>query len=100
MFHKPTSYLLSFFISKSFKKRLIDASVGCNINILTIVNDDHMFYLFYKHAMALARVINYALWVINYAPRVMLQIVASLTDYSRGIIYNSNMFIVQATVQQ
>jgi hypothetical protein len=28
--------------------------------------------------------------------RVMPQIVASLTDDSRGIIYNCNMFIVQA----
>ncbi len=32
--------------------------------------------------------------------RVMLQILASLTDYSRGIIYNCNMFIVQATGAQ
>jgi hypothetical protein len=29
--------------------------------------------------------------------RVMVQIVASLTDDSRGIIYNSNMVILQAT---
>jgi len=29
--------------------------------------------------------------------RVMLQIMVSLTDNSRGIIYESNMFIVQAT---
>jgi hypothetical protein len=29
--------------------------------------------------------------------RVMHQIVASLTDDSRGIIYDCNMFIVQAT---
>ncbi len=29
--------------------------------------------------------------------RVMLQIVAPLTDNSRGIIYESNVFIVQAT---
>ncbi len=29
--------------------------------------------------------------------RVMLQKLASLTDYSRGVIYNRNMFIVQAT---
>jgi hypothetical protein len=28
---------------------------------------------------------------------VTLQIVASLTDNSRGIVYNCNMFIVQAT---
>ncbi len=30
--------------------------------------------------------------------RVMLPIVASLTDDSRGIIYDRNMFIVQAAV--
>jgi hypothetical protein len=29
--------------------------------------------------------------------RVMLQIVASLADNSRGVIYNHNMFIVEAT---
>jgi hypothetical protein len=29
--------------------------------------------------------------------RVMVQIVASLTDDSRGVIYYRNMFIVQAT---
>jgi hypothetical protein len=29
--------------------------------------------------------------------RVMIKIVASLTDNSRGIIYYRNMFIVQAT---
>ncbi len=29
--------------------------------------------------------------------RVMLQIVASLTDDSRGVIYNGNMFLVQAS---
>ncbi len=32
--------------------------------------------------------------------RMMLQIVASLTDDSRGIIYDCNMFIVQATDSQ
>ena len=31
------------------------------------------------------------------APRLMLQIVASLTDKSRGITYNLNVLIVQAT---
>ncbi len=30
--------------------------------------------------------------------RVMLQIVASLIDNSRGIIYDCNVFIIQATV--
>ncbi len=34
--------------------------------------------------------------VIDYS-RVMLQIVALVTDDSRGIIYDCNMFIVQAT---
>jgi hypothetical protein len=29
--------------------------------------------------------------------RVMLQIVAPLTDNSRGVIYDCNMFIIQAT---
>jgi hypothetical protein len=41
-------------------------------------------------ALALAR-------VISYAPRVTILIVASITKDSRGIIYNRNMFIVQAT---
>ncbi len=36
--------------------------------------------------------------VINNAPWVMLQIVTSLTDDSRGIIYQQSMFIVYATV--
>jgi hypothetical protein len=34
--------------------------------------------------------------IIDYS-RVMLQIVALLTDNSWGIIYDCNMFIVQAT---
>jgi hypothetical protein len=41
---------------------------------------------------------------VNDAPRIVIddswvkvQIVASLTDNSRGIIYNHNMFMVQAT---
>jgi len=29
--------------------------------------------------------------------RAMLQIVASLTEYSRGAVYNRNLFIVHAT---
>ncbi len=32
--------------------------------------------------------------------RVTLQIVASLTDDSRGVIYDCNMFMVQATGQK
>jgi hypothetical protein len=35
--------------------------------------------------------------IVNNNTRVMLQIVASLTDDSRGVIYNCNVFIVQAT---
>jgi hypothetical protein len=35
--------------------------------------------------------------IVNEDFRVTLQIVVSLTDDSRGIIYNHNMFIVQAT---
>ncbi len=34
---------------------------------------------------------------LNNISRMMLQIVASLYDNSRGVIYNSNMSIVQAT---
>jgi hypothetical protein len=49
------------------------------------------------HVIALAIVINYTTRVVNYAPRVTLQIVASLTDNARVIIYNHNVFIVQAT---
>ncbi len=36
--------------------------------------------------------------VVNYAPRVILQIVASLTDDPKGIIYNHTMFIVESKV--
>jgi hypothetical protein len=36
--------------------------------------------------------------IIIYYSRVMLQIVASLTDNSSGIIYDCNMFIVQTPV--
>jgi hypothetical protein len=35
--------------------------------------------------------------VIDSNSWVKLQIVASLTDNSRGVIYNINMFVVQAT---
>ncbi len=38
--------------------------------------------------------------VLNYAPSVMLQIEASLTDDSRCIIYDGNMFIVQAKEEE
>jgi hypothetical protein len=42
-------------------------------------------------------VINYAPRVESNAPRVTLQNVASFNDDSRGVIYNRNKFIVQAT---
>ncbi len=32
--------------------------------------------------------------------RVMLQIVVSLTDNSKGVFYNRNMFIVQAKIHK
>ncbi len=35
--------------------------------------------------------------IISYDPRAMLQIVALLTNDSRGTIYDCNVFIVQAT---
>jgi hypothetical protein len=41
---------------------------------------------------------NDASRIIIDSSRVMLQIVASLTDDFRGVIYNPNMFIVQAWV--
>ncbi len=39
---------------------------------------------------------NYAPRLVDYSPRVMLQLMASLTDDSRGAIYDLNIFIVQA----
>ncbi len=41
--------------------------------------------------------VNYASRIINDDSRAMLQIVTSLTDISRGAIYNCNVFTVQAT---
>ncbi len=40
--------------------------------------------------------VNDASRIIIDDSRVMLQIVVSTTDYSRGNIYNCNMFIAQA----
>jgi hypothetical protein len=57
-----------------------------------IVSDASTIY-----GIAWAKVINYAPRVEIYAPRVTLQIVASFNDDSRGVIYNRNKFIVQAT---
>ncbi len=42
--------------------------------------------------------VNDASRIITDDSRVMLQIVASLTDDSRGIIYDHSMFMAQATV--
>jgi hypothetical protein len=42
--------------------------------------------------------VNDASRIVIDDPRVKLQIVASLTEYSRGVIYDSNLLIVQATV--
>ena len=50
--------------------------------------------MYYKSGVAIALALAR---VVNYAPRVTLQIVASLTDDSKGIIYDCNMFIAQAT---
>jgi hypothetical protein len=73
-------------------------SNACTINIVTIINDDPKWCVYYKHVIALPRVINYASRAVNYVPRVMLQIVVSITEDSRGIIYDHNMFIVEAKV--
>jgi hypothetical protein len=56
-----------------------------------IIYDRNMFIIQATGvALALAR-------VINYTPRVMLQIVVPHIGNSRGVIYDRNMFIVQAT---
>jgi hypothetical protein len=41
--------------------------------------------------------VNYGSKIIIDNSRVTLKIRASLTDNSRGIIYNCNMFVAQAT---
>ncbi len=53
---------------------------------MMIVSDDHKWRQYYKCVIAFA--------LANYALRVTLQIVASLTYNSRGVIYNYKMFIV------
>jgi len=63
-------------------------SNACTINVLMSVIDD-------------CSVINYKnIMVVNDTSRVIrmtTQLGASLTDDSRSIIYNHNMFIIQAT---
>ncbi len=61
-----------------------------------LVSDDRKWRLYYKSGVAVALALALAR-VVNYAHRVMLQIVASLTDDSRGVIYDCGIFIVQAT---
>jgi len=69
--------------------------VAYTIIILRLSYDDHHEWcLYYKLVVALALALDR---IINYANRVMLQIVASLTDDPRGIIYYHEMFIIQAT---
>ncbi len=41
--------------------------------------------------------VNDASRIVNDEPRLMLQIVPSLTDDCKGVIYNYNVFIVQVT---
>ena len=57
---------------------------------MAIIGDDCEWHLHYKAGIALAI-------VINYAPRMMLQIVTSLADDYRGVIHNFYMFLMQGT---
>ncbi len=41
--------------------------------------------------------VNDASGILIDGSRVMLQIVALLTDHSRGVLYYNNMFTIQAT---
>jgi len=62
--------------------------VACTINILRWSYDNCCKWcLYYKHAIALCKVMNYAPRVINYAARVMLQIVTSLLRSPRWLKY-------------
>ncbi len=71
-------------------------TVACTIIILrSSYNDHHEWCLYYNCVVALPLALAFALplaGIINYAPRVMLQIVASLTDDTRGVIYNHKMY--------
>ncbi len=60
-------------------------------HIMSIVGDDCKWCVYYNKAdIALAI-------VINYAPRMMLQIVTSLADDYRGVIYDYYVLLVQGT---
>ncbi len=56
---------------------------------------DRKFKCNFSHNVIMS--VNNAFRVILDDSRAMLQIVASLTDDSRGSIYDHNMFTVQAT---
>ncbi len=61
--------------------------------ILQLSHDDHQERcLYYKCVVAFVLALARA---VNYAPRVMLHIVASLNDDPRGVIYDHKMFTVQ-----
>jgi hypothetical protein len=59
---------------------------------MAIISDDHKWCLYYKSGIALVLALAR---VVNYASRVTVKIVASLTGDSWGIIYERNIFIVQ-----
>jgi hypothetical protein len=73
---------------------------------MMIVNDDyHEWHLFINVSMSLInnyRRINYKnITIVNETTRVVRmtpQLGASLTDDSRSVIYNRNMFLIQVTV--
>jgi hypothetical protein len=65
-------------------------------HIITTVSDNHKWCLYFKNVTALALALAR---VINFTPRVRLQIVALLTYNYRSVIYNCNMFIEQTTAQ-
>jgi hypothetical protein len=85
---------LSHATSGLYYKHIMIVNCGLNYKHIMIVNDDHKWHLYYKHHKLFRSVNDPFRSIIDYS-RVTLQILASLTDYSRGIIYDRNMFIVQ-----
>ncbi len=75
--------------------------VACTVIILQSSYDNHHEWrLNYKCVAPFALAIAFAVasaWVVNYAPRVIVQIVVSFSYYPRGVIYDRKMFIVQTT---
>ncbi len=57
-------------------------------------DDHHGWRLYYKCVITLAFALTR---IVNYTPRVTLQIVASFTADPRGVIYNCKIFIAKAT---